>query len=194
MLKGEAVWNMTVMFMHMWSVVNGSRTPMEHELHMPHRYHPEAFEEDGFVQPYSDTPLDGEVLGENVYLNIINRARKYVYICTPYLIIDNEMMTALCLAAKSGVDVRIMTPGVPDKKMVFLLTQSYYEQLLEAGVRVYEYQPAFCMQNRLSVMMRSQLSERSIWITEACISILRMVSGFIRIKWSRIFFRISKKH
>ena len=143
MLKGEAVWNMTVMFMHMWSVVNGSRTPMEHELHMPHRYHPEAFEEDGFVQPYSDTPLDGEVLGENVYLNIINRARKYVYICTPYLIIDNEMMTALCLAAKSGVDVRIMTPGVPDKKMVFLLTQSYYEQLLEAGVRVYEYQPGF---------------------------------------------------
>ena len=66
-----------------------------------------------------------------------------VYICTPYLIIDNEMMTALCLAAKSGIDVRIMTPAVPDKKMVFLLTQSYYEQLLEAGVRIYEYQPGF---------------------------------------------------
>ena len=79
-----------------------------------------SFEGDGYVQPYSDTPLDGEIVGENVYLNIINRARKYVYICTPYLIIDNEMMTALCLAAKSGVDVRIMTPGIPDKKMVFL--------------------------------------------------------------------------
>ena len=61
-------------------------------------------------------PLDDEIVGENVYLNIINRAKNYVYICTPYLIIDNEMMTALCLAAKSGVDVRIMTPGIPDKK------------------------------------------------------------------------------
>ena len=170
MLKGEAVWNMTVMFMHMWSVVNGSRTPMEHGLHMPHRYHPEAFEEDGFVQPYSDTPLDGEVLGENVYLNIINRARKYVYICTPYLIIDNEMMTALCLAAKSGVDVRIMTPGVPDKKMVFLLTQSYYEQLLEAGVRVYEYQPgflhakSFVCDDEIAVVGTINLDYRSLYL------------------------------
>ena len=66
-----------------------------------------------------------------------------MYICTPYLVIDNEMMTALCLAAKSGVDVRLMTPGIPDKKLVFLLTQSYYEQLLEAGVKIYEYQPGF---------------------------------------------------
>ena len=114
------------------------------------------------------------LLGENVYLNIINRARKYVYICTPYLIIDNEMMTALCLAAKSGVDVRIMTPAVPDKKMVFLLTQSYYEQLLEAGVRVYEYQPGFL--HAKSFVCDDEIavwSERSIWITEACISILR---------------------
>lgn len=143
MLKGEAVWNMTVMFLHMWSVVNGSRKPVDYSEYMPHRYHPEPFPHNGFVQPFSDTPLDGEIVGENVYLNIINRARKYVYICTPYLIIDNEMMTALCLAAKSGIDVRIMTPAVPDKKMVFLLTQSYYEQLLEAGVRIYEYQPGF---------------------------------------------------
>ena len=80
---------------------------------------------------------------QDVYLNIINKAKKYVYICTPYLIIDNEMMTALCLAAKSGVDVRIMTPGIPDKKLVFILTQSYYRQLLEAGVKIYEYTPGF---------------------------------------------------
>ena len=143
MLKGEAVWNMTVMFLHMWNVIANSSKPIDHELHLPHHFHPDSFESDGYVQPYSDTPLDGEIVGENVYLNIINRARKYVYICTPYLIIDNEMMTALCLAAKSGVDVRIMTPGIPDKKMVFLLTQSYYEQLLEAGVHIYEYQPGF---------------------------------------------------
>ena len=82
-------------------------------------------------------------MGENVYLNIINQAKRYVYIATPYLIIDNEMMTALCLASKKGVDVRIITPGIPDKKLVFLLTQSYYQQLLEAGVRIFEYTPGF---------------------------------------------------
>ena len=143
MLKGEAVWNMTVMFLHMWAVIGRSEESIDYEAYFPHRYHEGEFESDGFVQPFCDTPLDEEVVGEDVYLNIINKAKKYVYICTPYLIIDNEMMTALCLAAKSGVDVRIMTPGIPDKKLVFILTQSYYRQLLEAGVKIYEYQPGF---------------------------------------------------
>ena len=143
MLKGEAVWNMTAMFLDMWTVITGSKELWHFEDYLPHRHHPEEFESDGFVQPFCDTPLDKEVVGENVYLNIINRAKRYVYICTPYLIIDNELMTALCLAAKSGVDVKIMTPGIPDKKMVFLLTQSYYEQLVSAGVEIYEYQPGF---------------------------------------------------
>ena len=97
----------------------------------------------GFVQPFCDTPLDEEIVGENVYLNIINKPNDTYISVPPYLIIDNEMVTALCLAAKSGVDVRIMTPGIPDKKLVFLLTQSYYRQLLEAGVKIYEYQPGF---------------------------------------------------
>ena len=124
----------------------------------------------GFVQPFTDTPLDGETLGENVYLNIINRAKRYVYICTPYLIIDNEMMTALCLAAKSGVDVRIMTPGVPDKKMVFLLTQSYYAQLIEAGVKIYEYQPgflhakSFVCDDEIAVVGTINLDYRSLYL------------------------------
>ena len=143
MLKGEGVWNLTVMFLQMWCVVTGSKDQFKFNNYLPHKYHKEPFEDDGFVQPFSDTPLDHEVVGENVYLNIINKAKRYVYICTPYLIIDNEMMTALCLAAKSGVDVRIMTPGIPDKKIVFLLTQSYYAQLIRAGVKIYEYQPGF---------------------------------------------------
>ncbi len=143
MLKGEAVWNMTAMFLHMWNVITNNREDNSLEEYLPHVWHPELFAGDGYVQPFCDSPLDNETVGENVYLNIINRARRYVYICTPYLVIDNEMMTALCLAAKSGVDVRLMTPGIPDKKLVFLLTQSYYEQLLEAGVKIYEYQPGF---------------------------------------------------
>lgn len=141
MLKGEAVWNFTVMFLQMWCVI--TKMKCDFKEYEPHVYHPGPFASDGFVQPYSDTPLDEEIVGENVYLNIINRAKKYIYICTPYLIIDNEMMTALCLASKSGVEVTILTPGIPDKKMVFLLTQSYYEQLLEAGVKIYEYTPGF---------------------------------------------------
>ena len=143
MLKGESVWNLTAMFLHMWNAVNKTEDTGNFKNYLPYRYHPASFESDGFVQPYCDSPLDNETVGENVYMNIINRAKRYVYICTPYLIIDNEMMTALCLASKGGVDVRIMTPGIPDKKMVFLLTRSYYEQLLEAGVKIYEYQPGF---------------------------------------------------
>ena len=143
MLKGEAVWNMTVMFLHMWQIVNNIPDEVRYEYYRPHHFHPEPFTGEGYIQPFSDSPLDAEVVGESVYLNIINRAREYVYICTPYLIIDNEMITALSLAAKSGVDVRIMTPGIPDKKIVNMLTHSYYEQLLEAGVRIFEYQPGF---------------------------------------------------
>lgn len=170
MLKGEAVWNMTVMFLHMWNVVNYKEKPLPYEPYMPHVYHPEGFEDNGFVQPYSDTPLDGEVVGENVYLNIINRAKRYVYICTPYLIIDNEMMTALCLAAKSGIDVKIMTPGIPDKKIVFMLTQSYYQQLLEAGVKIYEYQPgflhakSFVCDDEIAVVGTINLDYRSLYL------------------------------
>lgn len=140
-LRGEAVASFTVMFIEMWNVI--TRMEDDAAAYMPHVWHPESFEGDGFCQPYGDTPLDGEVVGENVYLNMISLAKRYLYIFTPYLIIDNEMMTALCLAAKNGVDVRIVTPGIPDKKMVFLLTQSYYEQLLDAGVRIYEYVPGF---------------------------------------------------
>lgn len=146
MLKGEAVWNMTVMFLHMWGSGRADLKSVDYEAYFPHRYHEEEFESDGFVQPFCDTPLDEEVVGEDVYLNIINKAKNMYTSCNSYLIIDNEMMTALCLAAKSGVDVRIMTPGIPDKKLVFILTQSYYRQLLEAGVKIYEYQPGFFTQ------------------------------------------------
>ena len=110
------------------------------------------------------------MVGEDVYLNMINRAEKYVYICTPYLIIDNEMMTALCLAAKSGVDVRIMTPGIPDKKIVFLLTQSYYEQLIESGVKIYEYRPgflhakSFVCDDELAVIGSINMDYRSLYL------------------------------
>lgn len=143
MLKGDAVWSMTVMFLRMWYVVNNESGPINYEDYRPDMTRFEPVRSSGFVQPFTDSPLDNETVSEYIYLNIINQAKKYVYICTPYLIIDNEMVTALSIAAKRGVDVRIMTPGTPDKKIVFLVTQSYYEQLLAAGVKIYEYQPGF---------------------------------------------------
>ena len=103
----------------------------------------DGIEDDGFVQPYSDAPSDDEAVGETAYINMLSRAEKYVYICTPYLVIDNELMNALTSAAKSGIDVRMITPGVPDKWYVHMVTRSYYAPLLRAGVRVYEYIPGF---------------------------------------------------
>lgn len=141
MLKGEGVWNLTTMFLYMWNSFR--KTDQDYNKFRPHIYLDKIIQHDGYVQPYGDSPLDEEVVGENVYLNIINNAKKYVYIFTPYLIIDNEMMTALCLASKRGIDVKIVTPGIPDKKTVFKLTRSYYHQLIQNGVKIYEYKPGF---------------------------------------------------
>ena len=143
MLRGDAVWNMTEMFLQMWAAVSRDIPEESYDRYRPHSFHLEPFPTDGYIQPFGDSPLDNDAVSENVYLSILTQAKKYVYICTPYLIVDNEMMTALCLAAQSGIDVRIITPGIPDKKLVFLLTQSYYSQLLRAGVKIYKYQPGF---------------------------------------------------
>lgn len=99
--------------------------------------------EGGFMQPYGDSPLDQENVGELVYIDILNRAKRYVHIMTPYLILDSEMVTALTFAAKRGVEVIIIMPHVPDKKYAYLLARSYYEELIEAGVKIYEYTPGF---------------------------------------------------
>ena len=140
LLKGEAAWSMTVMFLTLWDYTR--ETFMEdYDAFRPKWETPPKGT--GYVQPYTDNPLDGEAVGQTVYLNLINRARRYIYITTPYLIVDDSMNTALCIAAKSGVDVRIMTPHIPDKKMVFEVTRAHYGPLLEAGVKIYEYTPGF---------------------------------------------------
>ena len=97
----------------------------------------------GYVQPYTDSPMDEELVGETAYINMLSRAKRSVYICTPYLVIGSELSRALESAAKGGVDVRMIVPGVPDKWFVYAVTRSYYGQLLRAGVRIYEYTPGF---------------------------------------------------
>ena len=139
-IEGDAVYSMTLMFLSLWNI-----THRENEDYSKYRVEisEDRAYENGYVIPYTDYPGDAEEVGATVYMNMINHAHRYVYIMTPYLIIDNVMQKSLENAAKCGVDVRIITPGIPDKKMVFVLTQSYYEPLLEAGVRIFEYDPGF---------------------------------------------------
>ena len=139
LLEGDAVWSMTVMFLTMWDHCCGWDESFD-------RFRPPAAPVrpwTGYVQPYTDTPLDRETVGQAVYLNMIAKAKKYIYITTPYLVIDVATNTALCNAAKSGVDVRIITPHIPDKRYVFEVTRAHYPPLLQAGVRIYEYTPGF---------------------------------------------------
>ncbi|MGE5626693.1 MAG: cardiolipin synthase [Solirubrobacterales bacterium] len=138
MLKGEAVWSLTVMFLSTWNYIKGINEDFNlfKAIENKGRF-------SGYVQPFEDSPLDNETVGETTYLNLINKAKTYVYITTPYLIIGNEMVTALTSAAKEGVDVRIITPHLADKWYVHEVTKSYYKILVESGVKIYEYTPGF---------------------------------------------------
>lgn len=138
-LTGEAVQSLTCMFLEMWNVIK--KTDSAYDPYLPKVTYRAG--EDCFVAPYGDSPLDGEAVGENVYMNIVKNAKRYVYFTTPYLIISDEMGRELGQAAKRGVDVRVITPGIPDKKVIFQVTRSYYAGLVRDGVRIYEYTPGF---------------------------------------------------
>ena len=140
-LEGNAVWNLTTMFLSTWHA--WSKTAVNYDKYHPRFYQNEVIKSDGIIVPYGDSPLDNSPVGQDVYLNIINQASDYLYICTPYLIINETLQAALILASKRGVDVRICTPGIPDKKLVFRVTRTYYEPLIDAGVKIYEYTPGF---------------------------------------------------
>ena len=133
------MWNLTMMFLQMWEVISYNEKPADYELYRPCRHCEQDFESDGYVLPYGDSPLDHEDVGELTYLNILHNAKDYCYITTPYLILSEDFLAALCFAAKKGIDVRIIVPGIPDKWYVKAMGVSYYDELIEAGVRIYEY-------------------------------------------------------
>lgn len=175
-LRGRAAWSFTVMFLTMWDYLSMQKRNPE-ERYDDYRPSPEEFarfDGAGFVQPYTDNPLDDEPVGENVYLGMIGAARDYVWIMTPYLIIDEPLEQALCRAAMSGVDVRIVTPGIPDKKIVYENTKSYYPNLLAHGVRIYEFTPgflhakAFLSDDRCATVGSVNLDYRSLYLHFEC--------------------------
>lgn len=172
-LTGDAVRSLTVMFLEMWNAIEKTDTDYDRFLSedcetglLP----AVPAERQCFVQPYADSPLDDELVGENVYMNLVRSAEKYVYFTTPYLIISDEFGRELELAAKRGVDVRIVTPGIPDKAVVYKLTRSYYAGLVRAGVRIYEYTPGFlhakqCVcDGRLAACGTINLDYRSLYL------------------------------
>ena len=141
-IAGDAVRSMTMTFLEMWNAVREDDVD-DRDCDLYLQKESFASQEDGYVQPFADTPLENENIAENIYINLIELSRQYIWFTTPYLIITDEMSHALCLAAKRGVDVRIVTPAVPDKKTDFNLTRSYYHELAKAGVKVYEFTPGF---------------------------------------------------
>lgn len=170
MIKGQAVKSFTMMFLTMWNFLSGTEDEDLQKFYPQQTFN----RENGFIIPFTDSPLDNEPVGENVYMNIVTSAKKYLYITTPYLIIDNEMQSALILAAKSGVDVRIITPHVPDKWYVHCVTRSFYKNLTKYGVRIYEYTPGFIhaknfvSDDKFAVVGTINLDFRSLYLHFEC--------------------------
>ena len=167
-LCGGAVHTMTYLFLEMWNAIRRSKidTQAFAPLFPPQMPSNPAL---GFVQPYADSPLVFENIGENVYMNILGSAQHYCWFTTPYLIITDEMARAFTLAAGRGVDVRIITPGIPDKKLTYRVTRSSYRILARSGVRIFEYTPGFChakqcvCDDRMAVCGTINLDYRSLY-------------------------------
>lgn len=184
MVKGSAAWSFTVMFLQMWSFC--AKCPEE-----TRNYHPEQMpstEANGYVIPYTDSPMDHENVGEHVYMQVINGARRYLYIATPYLIVDDSMLSALTLAAKSGVDVRIITPYRYDRFIIHFTTRSYYRKLIDAGVRIYEYSPGFIhskllvADDKVATVGTSNMDYRSLYLNFECGAVMYGADAVLQVK------------
>lgn len=173
MVEGDAVRSFTLMFLEMWNVEKHRKIEdFNTYLDVEQVKLPAAG--DGFVMPYGDSPLDHEPVGENVYLDILYTAKDYVHIMTPYLILDHDMITALTYAAKRGVEVLIIMPHIPDKWYAFMLAKTYYEELMDAGVQIYEFTPGFVhakvftSDDRKAVVGTINLDYRSLYLHFEC--------------------------
>lgn len=171
--EGPAVRSFTLMFLQMWDI--DETEPEDYEKYLTYEHTGAA---PGCVLPYFDSPLDNELVGETVYLDILNRAERYVHIMTPYLILDHEMITALTTAAKRGVDVELLLPHIPDKKYAFALAKGHYRELLDAGVKIFEYTPGFLhaktfvSDDRKAVVGTINLDYRSLYLHFECAAYL----------------------
>jgi len=180
-LRGEAVWSYTLMFIETWDAFCKKGERIDDYLAYKGAL-TESLPNDGLIVPYGDSPLDMERLGENIYIDILNQAQRYVYIFTPYLIISEKMIYAMQMAAKRGVDVRVVIPGIPDKKIVYRVSRSYYKYLLGSDVKVYEYTPgflhakSFVCDDEIAVVGTINLDYRSLYLHFECATLLHRTS------------------
>lgn len=169
-IEGPATWSFVAMFLSIWDFVD---EPADYNDFVPVA---ETRVEGGWgvVQPFDDSPFDNIPVGAEAYLAVIGRARHYVDIFTPYLIVDSRMSEGLKQAAMSGIRVRIVTPHIPDKKMVFEVTRSSYQSLIEAGVEIYEYTPGFMhakqvvADDRIGIIGTINFDYRSFYLHQEC--------------------------
>lgn len=174
LLEGEAVWSFTFMFLQFWNYDEKEENKDDYKKFRVSSSYFANYESDGYVQPFADTPTDDENVGEYTHINIINQATNYVYITTPYLVIDQEMKTSLLLAVKNGVDVRILVPHIPDKWYVFALTRSNYQELTKHGIKIYEYTPGFVhaktfvADDRYAIVGTTNMDYRSYYLHYEC--------------------------
>ena len=201
-IRGDAVYNYTLMFLQMWHTMAGGAAEdykkylkkVEDSTDSMNMTASQKNEDDdkhsypGYVIPYGDGPHQEENVAEQVYMDIISRAAKYVYIMTPYLILDHEMKQSLTHASKSGVDVRIIMPHIPDKKAVFAVARTYYPQLIKSGVKIYEYTPGFVhaktflADDEAAVVGTINLDFRSMYLHYECGSFFYRTEGLKDIK------------
>lgn len=171
-IKGRAVWSYTLIFLRDKEEI--SNMPANYELYQNKEEDKEKTE--GYVLPCSDGPDNRKNPVENIFIQTINYAKDYVYLTTPYFVTSETLLTAILNAARSGIDVRVVTPHIPDKKIIQIVTRSYYEVLLEAGVKVYEYKPGFIHSKTLvsddntSIVGTANLDYRSMHLNFECIN------------------------
>jgi cardiolipin synthase len=137
-ITGDAVWTYIVMFLRTWDGIS-----KEEIDYYKYKNKTEVKKAKGYIAPYGSNPFRKDYIAEEAYMSIITHANKYIYIMTPYLVLDSDILSALTLAAKRGVEIKIMLPGIPDKKYIYMLSRSYYRPLLKAGIKIYEYDPGF---------------------------------------------------
>ena len=169
MIKGKAVQSFTLMFLQMWNI---DEKEFEWKKWLDFSEDCKKYNKNGYVMPYADCPLDDDKVGENVYMDILNRATSYVHIMTPYLILDDSLENSIKFAAERGVDVKIILPGIPDKKMAYALAKNHYKELVKSGVKIYEYTPGFVhskifvCDNEKAVVGTINLDYRSLYRSE----------------------------
>jgi len=191
MLKGKAVYSFTLLFLANWLVHFEPNKTIDYDYYRPEVYIDEdgGFPaSDGFIQPYGDMPFSNDDVGVGAYISVLAKTNKYCYISTPYLILDDQLRNSLRISALSGNDIRLLTPGVPDKKKVFQLTRSNYGPLLEAGVKIFEYTPGFVHQkmfisdDEIATDGTINLDYRSLYLHQECGTVIMESSAVQKMK------------